>query len=162
MSVKSGAGSVTTTIAESDPITVSLSGPSTVTEGDTTTDYTVSLSPSGVTPTADLTVSYATSDGTAAAGDDYTAKSGTLTFTSSDTADKTVTVATVEDTLDEPGRDVHLRYLESAGWWGSCCVAELATARSVTTTISDDDDTPSVSRCRSIPPVLARAIRLRM
>ena len=64
VSVKSGAGSVTTTIAESDPITVSLSGPSTVTEGDTTSNYTVSLSPSGVTPTADLTVSYATSDGT--------------------------------------------------------------------------------------------------
>ena len=56
MSVKSGAGSVTTTIGESDPITVSVSGPSTVTEGDTTTNYTVSLSPSGVVPTADLTV----------------------------------------------------------------------------------------------------------
>ena len=47
-------------IAESDPITVSISGPSTVSEGDTTTVYTVSLSPSGVTPTADLTVDYST------------------------------------------------------------------------------------------------------
>ena len=50
-------------------------------EGDATSNYTVSLSPSGVTPTADLTVSYATADGTATAGKDYTAKSETLTFT---------------------------------------------------------------------------------
>ena len=45
-------------IAESDPIAVALSGPSTVSEGDATTVYTVSLSPAGVTPTADLTVDY--------------------------------------------------------------------------------------------------------
>ena len=51
-------------------------------EGEATGNYTVSLSPSGVTPTADLTVSYATADGTATAGSDYTdTKSGTLTFT---------------------------------------------------------------------------------
>ena len=58
--VKSDENSATATIAESDPITVSISGPSSVDEGDATTDYTVSLSPDGVTPTADLTVSYAT------------------------------------------------------------------------------------------------------
>ena len=81
VTVKSSANSATATISESDPITISISGPSNVDEGDTTTAYTVSLSPSGVTPTADLTVSYATSDGTATAGTDYTAASGTLTFT---------------------------------------------------------------------------------
>ena len=74
MTLKSGASSATATIAASDPITVSISGPSTVDEGDATSNYTVSLSPSGVTPTADLTVSYGTSDGTATAGSDYTAK----------------------------------------------------------------------------------------
>ena len=66
VSVKSTANSATATIAASDAITVSLSGPTSVDEGDTTTDYTVSLS--GGTPTSDLTVSYATSDGTATAG----------------------------------------------------------------------------------------------
>ena len=63
-----------------DPITISISGPSTVNEGDATSNYTVSLSPSGVTPTSNLTVSYATADGTAVAGSDYTTKSGTLTL----------------------------------------------------------------------------------
>ena len=59
---------------------MNIGGPSTVDEGDATSNYTVSLSPSGVKPTADLTVSYATADGTASSSD-YTAKSGTLTFT---------------------------------------------------------------------------------
>ena len=81
LSLKNGASSAAATISESDPITINISGPSAVDEGDATSDYTVSLSPSGVTPTADLTVSYGTSDGTATAGSDYTAKSGTLTFT---------------------------------------------------------------------------------
>ena len=49
--VKTTAAGATATIAESDPITVSISGPSTVDEGDATANYTVSLSPSGVTPT---------------------------------------------------------------------------------------------------------------
>ena len=47
VAVKSSANSATATIAESDPITISISGPSNVDEGDATTDYTVSLSPSG-------------------------------------------------------------------------------------------------------------------
>ena len=59
ISLKSGATSDTATIAESDPITISISGPTSVDEGDATENYTVSLSPSGVTPTSDLTVSYA-------------------------------------------------------------------------------------------------------
>ena len=68
-------------IAESDPITVSITGPSTVDEGDATTVYTVSLSPAGVTPTADMKVEYFAEDGTAEAGEDYDAPSGTFTFT---------------------------------------------------------------------------------
>ena len=47
----------TATIAASDPITVTLTGPTTVDEGDATTNYTVSLTPAGVLPTAALTVS---------------------------------------------------------------------------------------------------------
>ena len=80
---------------------MSISGPSSVDEGDATTAYTVSLSPSGVTPTADLAVSYATSNGTATAGSDYTAKSGTLTFTSTAAGAQTFTVQTTDDAIDE-------------------------------------------------------------
>ena len=142
VSVKSGSGSVTTTIAESDPITVSLSGPSSVDEGDTTSNYTVSLSPSGVTPTADLTVNYATSDGSARAGDDYTAASGTLTFTAADAGDKTVTVSTVEDSLDEPNETFAFSISNVQGGGGPAASLS-STAKSVTTTISDDDATPT-------------------
>ena len=99
--VKTTAASATATIAASDPITISISGPSSVDEGDATTVYTVSLT--GGTPTEDLTVNYATSDGTATAGSDYTAKSGTLTFTSTAAGSQTFTVQTTEDTADESG-----------------------------------------------------------
>ena len=101
LSLKNGASAATATIAASDPITVNISGPTSVDEGDTTAAYTVSLAPDGVTPTADLTVSYATSDGTATAGADYTAKSGTLTFTNAAAGPQTFTVQTDEDTIDE-------------------------------------------------------------
>ena len=101
LSLKNGSSSATATIGASDPITVNISGPSSVDEGDATSNYTVSLSPSGVTPTADLTVSYGTSDGTATAGTDYTAKSGTLTFTNAAAGSQTFTVQTTEDDVDE-------------------------------------------------------------
>ncbi len=139
VSLKSGASSAQVTIAESDPITIELSGPSSVDEGDTTGNYTVSLSPSGVTPTADLTVSYATADGTATAGSDYTAKSGTLTFTNTAAGSQTFTVATTADTFDEgTGETFMVSIASPAGGGGPA--PSLATAKSVTTTITDDDN----------------------
>ena len=47
-----------------------------------------------------VSVDYATADGTATAGSDYTATSGTLTFAPGETA-KTVTVALLDDAIDE-------------------------------------------------------------
>ena len=49
---------------------------------------------------AEVTVDYATSDGTAHAGDDYTAKSGTLTF-SAGTTSKTISVSIENDVENE-------------------------------------------------------------
>ena len=51
-----------------------------------------------------VSVDYATEDGTAAAGADYTATSGTLTFAAGETA-KTVSVPVLDDAIDE-GREV--------------------------------------------------------
>ena len=72
----------------------------TVTEGDTGTVnavFTVSLSaPSG----QPVTVAYATADGTALAGSDYTATSGTLTFAPGVTT-QTVNVPVRGDLLAE-------------------------------------------------------------
>ena len=141
--VKSTAASATATIAESDPITINISGPSSVDEGDTTTSYTVSLSPSGVTPTEDLTVSYATSDGTATAGTDFTAKSGTLTFTSSAAGSQTFTVTTTEDSIDEGnGEDFTVTISSPSGGGGA--TPSLGTA-TVTTTITDDDEPSDIT-----------------
>ena len=140
LSLKNGASSAQATIAASDPITVNISGPSTVDEGDATSNYTVSLSPSGVTPTADLTVSYATSNGTATAGTDYTAKSGTLTFTSAAPGSQTFTVSTTEDTVDESDETFTVAISSPSGGGGA--TPTLGTS-SVSTTITDDDDAPS-------------------
>ena len=141
LSLKSGASSATATISASDPITISISGPSTVDEGDTTTAYTVSLSPSGVTPSADLTVDYGTANGTATAGSDYTAKSGTLTFTSAAAGSQTFTVQTTDDTVDEgTGETFSVSISSPAGGGGT---TSLGTDKSVSTTITDDDDAPT-------------------
>ena len=48
----------------------------------------------------EVSVDYATADGTAAAGADYTAASGTLTFAAGET-EKTVSVALLDDAIDE-------------------------------------------------------------
>ena len=62
-----------------------------------TLDFTVSLS----RPFAEtVTVRYATSDGTATAGSDYTAISGALTFRANETS-KTVSVPVLDDARDE-------------------------------------------------------------
>lgn len=69
-------------------------------EGNTGTSafvFTVSLSP---TSTGTVTVNYATANGSAAAGSDYTATSGSLTFSAGQTS-KTVTVNVAGDTLKE-------------------------------------------------------------
>ena len=138
ISLKSGASAATATIAASDPITINITGPSAVDEGDATTNYTVSLTPSGVTPTSDLTVSYATANGTATAGTDYTAKSGTLTFTNAAAGSQTFTVQTTEDTFDETDETFTVTISSPSGGGGPA--PSLGTAKSVTTTITDDDD----------------------
>ena len=129
-------------IAESDPITVSITGPSTVEEGDATTAYTVSLS--GGTPTADLTVDYSTSDGTAEAGEDYDGASGTLTFTSTAAGSQTFTVQTTEDTVDE-GDETFTVTLDDPTGGGGPASSRHATDYTVTTTITDDDSLTGIT-----------------
>ena len=64
---------------------------------DASLDFAVTLSRAASGP---VSVDYATEDGTAAAGADYTAASGTLTFAPGETA-KTVSVALLDDSIDE-------------------------------------------------------------
>ena len=132
VSLKSGESSATATIAESDPIAVSISGPERVNDGETAT-YTVSLSPTGVSPTANLTVSYATADDTAIAGSDYTAKSGTLTFTRAAAGPRTFTVQTTEDTDGEGDKTFTVSISNPSGGGGP---APSIGTSSVSTTIT--------------------------
>jgi hypothetical protein len=97
-----GTPSGTGTITDDDPapaFDISISDASRA-EGDAGTHamtFTVTLSsPSG----ADVTVDYATSDGTATAGSDYVAKSGTLTIPAGDTT-KNFSVSVKGDTAYE-------------------------------------------------------------
>ena len=66
--------------------------------------FTVTLNPSSLQT---VTVDYATSDGTATSGSDYTAASGSLMFSPGDTT-KTVTVTIADDDVDESDETFNL------------------------------------------------------
>ena len=76
-----------------------------------TVDFAVTLSRAAG---AAVTVDYATSDGTATAGADYRAATGTLTFVSGETA-KTVSVAVIEDDHDEGEETLTLTLSNASG-----------------------------------------------
>ena len=70
---------------------------------------TLSRAPSGT-----VTVGYATSDGTATAGSDYTAASGTLTFAAGEIS-KTVSVPVLDDAHDEGSETLTLTLSNASG-----------------------------------------------
>ena len=76
-----------------------------------TLDFVVSLSRSRHEAT---TVEYATSDGTARAGEDYTAASGTLTFAADETS-RTVSVTVLDDAHDEGEETLTLMLSNASG-----------------------------------------------
>ncbi|WP_345533642.1 Calx-beta domain-containing protein [Viridibacterium curvum] len=126
-----GSTSGTGTIVDDDPTpTVSITGPASVNEAAGTATYTVALSAaSGQT----VTVSYATSNGTATAGSDYSATTGTLTFPAGTTS-LTVTVPITNDTTIESTENFTITLSAPSN-------ATLGTA-SVTTSILDNDAPP--------------------
>ena len=70
---------------------------------------TLSRAPSGT-----VTVDYATSDGTATAGSDYTATNGTLSFAAGET-EKTVSVPVLDDAHDEGSETLTLTLSNPSG-----------------------------------------------
>ena len=89
--------------------------------------FTVTLAPAASAP---VTVDYASADGTAKAGEDYTAASGTLVFAPGET-EKTVAVAVLDDAHDEGEETFVLRLSNASG-------AELADAEAVGTIVNSD------------------------
>ncbi|MFM8470686.1 MAG: Calx-beta domain-containing protein, partial [Limisphaerales bacterium] len=80
-----------------------------------------------------VAVGYTTANGTATAGSDYTATSGTLSWASGDTASKTITVLILNDTAVESSETFNVTLSTPTGG------ATLGTPASVTVTITDDD-----------------------
>jgi uncharacterized delta-60 repeat protein len=84
-------------------------------------------------------VTYASADGTATAGTDYTAATGTLSWADGDAADKSFNVAITNDSLDEDDETVQLALSLPTGG------ATLGAPNAATLTIVDEDPTPSLS-----------------
>ncbi len=126
-----GAYNITGVVPQSPKISIN---DATVTESKSgaTATFTVSLD----APTVfNLTVDYATADGTAKVGKDYTATSGTLTFVAGETS-KTVTVAALDDLLDESSETFFVNLSKATN-------ATIADSRGVGS-ILDNDATPSL------------------
>lgn len=123
------------TIVDDDPqpvVTFSQSN-YTVNEAGGTATVTVSLSSLSSFP---VTVDFATANGTALAGSDYTANSGKLTFAPGE-RNKSFTVVIRADALDESDENVELKVSNPSG-------ASLSTPGMALLTITDDDPTPTM------------------
>lgn len=115
-------GGISFTIANNGAVTEGANSVFTVTKTGTTTNS--------------CNVNYATADGTAIAPGDYTAKSGTLTFTSGQ-ASQTVNVTTVDNGIVDGNRTL------SMGLSSPTDGATLGTPSSATATINDNDVAPT-------------------
>lgn len=109
-----------------------------VVEGDSGTvelTFTVRLSQS---PGKTIHVDYATADGTALAGQDYLAASGTLTFTDGSPATQTVTVQVLGDTTTEFAETLFLNLSNVVG-------TQLGDSRAEGTILPDDGTSVSIN-----------------
>uniref|UniRef100_UPI00356B3A20 Calx-beta domain-containing protein n=1 Tax=Novipirellula sp. TaxID=2795430 RepID=UPI00356B3A20 len=114
---------------------------------------TISLSPATISvnesgPVATFTVTrtggsdgvvsavFATSNGTAIAGADYTGKTETVTFADGDSATKTITVSIIDDTVDEPNETFNVTLTGATGG------AVLGASASAVTIIDNDPTDP--------------------
>jgi hypothetical protein len=114
--------------------TVAFTGPFTNPETGTAT---ITVSMTG-TSSSTVEIDYATSNGTATAGSDYTSASGTLTWTTGQTGNRTFIVSILDDTVDEPNETVNLTLSNPQ----NCTISGTNPG---TLTIQDDDDPPTVS-----------------
>jgi len=132
--VSDAAGNAATAVTRTVNVIVVLNvsiAPASVPEGSgggaTNLNFTVTLSAAS---TAGVTVSYATTDGTALAASDYTAGNGTLTIPIGSTSG-TITVLVNADTIFEPNEMLTLTLSTPIG-------ATLATAVATGTILNDD------------------------
>ncbi len=129
-------GSATLTIVEDDPAPPGqiVLNTSTVTVAEGGGSVTLTVKRINGTGGA-ASVNYATSNGSATAGSDYTANSGTLMWASGDNTDQTITINITSDDLYEGGDETFSFDLSGA-------TIALGTPSSATITIIDDDPQP--------------------
>ena len=118
------------TIAESGTVFVSVQSVTAAEADPARFAVTVSDAVSSV-----VTVQWRTADGTAQAGTDYTAVTGTVTFTSSAARQQTITVTTLHDRLDETDETFLITLTQVSPAAGVSLGRATATG-----TITDDDD----------------------
>ena len=119
----------TGTIMDNDPMPQLTVADARAAEDDGAMVFTARLSVSSVLP---VTVRYATSDGTATAGEDYTAAAGSLTFTPGD-VERTISVALQEDKTFEEDETFVLTLSNAMN-------AGLEDAEATGTIVNDDDN----------------------
>lgn len=117
-----------------NPALAFSAGSATVSEGAAT--KTIVVNRTGST-NGTISVNYATSNGTATAGQDYAAASGTLTFAHGEVV-KTFDITILPDNLDEPDETVTLTLTNAS-------TGVNLTNSPFTLTINDDDPTPVIS-----------------
>jgi hypothetical protein len=124
------------TITDDDvPGTVAF-GAATFTVAETAAVATVTVNRTGGAA-GGVTVDYASSDGSATAGSDYTAVAGTLTFSAGEMS-KRVVIAIADDTMREGNETVVLTLSNPGGG------AVLGALRSATLTLTDNEVGPTV------------------
>ena len=115
-------------------------------EADGVLRFTVSLSAAAAEP---VTVSYATKDGTATAGEDYQSTGGTLTFAAESNQARPVEVPISDDRIDEGDETFTLQLSEPHGAMLAVGVATGTItdddARSITVEPNDDDESESAA-----------------
>lgn len=131
----------TGTITDDDTSSITINDPAAVTEG-TSVGFTVALSnPNSRT----VTVRADTTNGTAAASGDFTARSNqTLTFVAGDVSE-TFTVTTINDNLNEADSEQFTVDLSNIS--ATAVIGDAAG----TGTINDDDPTPTISIADATP-----------
>ena len=112
-----------------------------------TVDFEVTLSKAA---SGTVTVAYATSDGTAVDGSDYTAKSGTLTFNAGELS-KTISVTVLEDGTDEESETFTMTLSSPTG-------GALLSDATATGTITNNDPMPKAWLTRFGRTVASQAV----
>ena len=108
-----------------------------VNEDDGSVGFLVTLDPAA---TGTVTVNYATADGTAVAGTDYTATSGTLTFAPGETRKSTALVPIADDDEEDSGETFRLVLSNPTGSDANNGAAVLGDAEAVATILNSEQE----------------------